>query len=234
MGRGYWKFDNSILLDNSYIELIKKVICDFQINNPKGHVSLHTLWESLKCVIWGETIKCCSIKKKQRNKLQLFLESKISAVESRLHNCDPIDRNDILSSINTARNNLDQLMENNTKGASVRSRARWIEFGEKNSKYFFGLKKRHNDKKSIRLLRNSQGVLISQQENVSNELVDFYKFLYSEDQHLTENECFEFLQKFSPPTISATEKQNCDRPITKNECFKAISQLSNNKSPRSG
>ena len=123
------------------------------------------------------------------------------------------------------------MLERNTKGASVRSRARWIEFGEKNSKYFFGLEKRQNDKKSIRLLRNSQGVLISQQKKVSNELVDFYKSLFSEDQHLTENECFEFLQKFSPPTVSAAEKQHCDRRITENECFKAISQLSNNKFP---
>ena len=151
---------------------LQECIGNFQIHNPKGHVSPHTLWESLKCVIRGETIKYCAIKKKQRNKLQLLLESKISTLESRLHNYDPIDRNDILSSINTARNDLDQLLENNTKGASVRSRARWIEFGKKNSKYFFGLEKRHNDKKSIRLLQNSQGVLISYQENVSNELVD--------------------------------------------------------------
>ena len=73
---------------------------------------------------------------------------------------------------------------------------------------FFGLERRHSDNKFIGLLRNSQDVLISQHENVSNELVDFYKSLYSEDQHLTENERFDFLQKVSPPTISATEKQN--------------------------
>ena len=152
-GRGYWKFNYSLLLDNIYIELIKKVICDFQINNPTGHVSPHTLWELLTCIIKGETIKYCAIEKKQRNKLQLLLESKISTLESCWHNCDPIDRNDIFSSINTAQNDLNYLLENNTKGASARSRARWIEFG-KNSKYFFGLEKRHNDKKFIRLLRN--------------------------------------------------------------------------------
>ena len=110
---------------------LKKVICDFQINNPKELVPTHTLWKSLKCVIKGETIKYCIIKKKQRNKLQLLLQSKISTLEFRLHNCDPMNRNGILSSINTAQNDLNQLLKNNTKDVSARSRARSMELEKK-------------------------------------------------------------------------------------------------------
>ena len=49
-------------------------IREFRINNPKSHVSPHTLWESLKCVIQGETIKYCAEKKKFNFKLE-YLQS---------------------------------------------------------------------------------------------------------------------------------------------------------------
>ena len=63
-GRGYWKLNSDILLDNDYTASIKKVINDFLLINPEGHVSPHILWESLKCVVRGETIKCCAVKKR--------------------------------------------------------------------------------------------------------------------------------------------------------------------------
>ena len=54
---------------------------------------------------------------------RLSLEAKLALLESRLINCDPADKNAVLSSVNT----LDKLIENNTKGAAIRSRARWTE-----------------------------------------------------------------------------------------------------------
>ena len=52
-----WKINTDILNDNKYVIFSQKIIREFRINNPKGHISPHTLWESLKCVIWAETIK---------------------------------------------------------------------------------------------------------------------------------------------------------------------------------
>ena len=63
-GQEYWKNNNDILNDKYMLSLFKKIIRKLRINNPKGHVSPYTLWESLKCVIRGETIKYCAEKKK--------------------------------------------------------------------------------------------------------------------------------------------------------------------------
>ena len=155
-GRGYWKFNNDILNDGQFIAQIKNVIHDFKINNPKGHVSPHIMWECLKCIVRGETIKYCSWRKQNFKKQQSLLEAKLNAMELRLNNCDPTQRDTILSSINNAKNDLDKLIETNAKGAAIRSRACWIEFGEKNSKYFLSLEKWRNDKKSIKSLRNAR------------------------------------------------------------------------------
>ena len=130
-GRGYWKLNSDILLNNDYKANIKKVINDFLHTNPEGHVSPHILWESLKCVVTGETIKCCALKKKRLIQQRLSREAKLAIMKSRLINCDPADKNAVLSSINTTKNDLDKLIENSAKGAAVRSRARWTEYGDK-------------------------------------------------------------------------------------------------------
>ena len=43
LGQGYWEINNDILNDNKYVIFIQKIIREFRINNPKGHVSPHTL-----------------------------------------------------------------------------------------------------------------------------------------------------------------------------------------------
>ena len=82
-GRGYWKLNSDILLDNDHTANIKKVINDFLLTNPEGHVSPHILWESLKCVVRGETIKYCALKKKKLVQQRLFLEAKLALMKSR-------------------------------------------------------------------------------------------------------------------------------------------------------
>ena len=230
-GNGYWKINSSILLDENYTALIKRVINDFLVTNTRERMSPHTLWETLKCVIRGETIKFCVLLKKKRNRRQVLLESKLDTIESQLNTCSNSEKDNLLTSMNNSRNDLDQLVRVKASGAAIRSRARWMEYGEKNSKYFLGLEKWHNDKKSIKSLRNSQGTLLNDQQLILQELVNFYESLYFDDQQLTETECCNFIKKLPFPNIDEDEKAECDKPITESECFKAIFQLANNKSP---
>ena len=46
--------------------MIKRVINDFLITNTREYTSPHILWESLKCVIRGKTIKFCALRKKNK------------------------------------------------------------------------------------------------------------------------------------------------------------------------
>ena len=82
-------------------------------------------------------------------------------MESRLVNCTEKDRNNILCSVNNTQNELNNLIAQKAKGAAVRSRARWMEYGENNNKYFLGLEKRNREKK-INCLKNAQGILINE------------------------------------------------------------------------
>ena len=225
-GSGYWKINNSILNDNDYIKMIKRVINDFLITNTREYISPHILWETLKCVIRGETIKFCALRKKNQNRKQHLLESKLNTMELLLNNCPTKEKDNLISWINNTRNELNQFIQNDAKGAAVRSRARWIEFGEKNSRYFLGLEKWHNDKKFIKSLKNEQEDLVNDQKLILEELVNFYEKLYFETETNNCKLANNFFLK-----INEKENMNCEKPITESECFKALSELSNNKSP---
>ena len=130
-----------------------KVINDFFLTNPEGHMSRHILWKSLKCVVKRETIKYCALKKKRLIHQRLSLEAKLTTMESFLINCDPADKNAVLSGINTTKNNRDKLIEDNAKGAAVRSSARRTEYREKIPSIFLTWKNEIEKKNQLKVLK---------------------------------------------------------------------------------
>ena len=147
-------------------------------------------------------------------------------MELLLNNCPTKEKDNLISRINNTRNELNQFIQHDSKGAAVKSRARWIEFGEKNSRYFLGLEKWHNDKKFIKSLKNTQQDLVNDQKLILEELVNFYEKLYFETET---NNCELANNLFSK--INEKKNMECEKSITESECFKAHSELSNNKSP---
>ena len=68
---------------------------------------------------------------------------------------------------------LHRIFGNLAKGAFIRSRAKWLEEGEKNSSYFFALEKRNN----VASL-NVNGVICSDPNNISKYITSFYSKLH--------------------------------------------------------
>ena len=62
-GRGYWKFNNNLLLDDEYISNTKIVIADYLLNNTATETNPHTRWEALKCFLRGHAINYSCRKK---------------------------------------------------------------------------------------------------------------------------------------------------------------------------
>ena len=60
---------------------------------------------------------------------------------------------------------------------------------EKNTKYFLGLEKRNRDKKSVKSLKNTQGILSKH----IKELNSFYESLYSDNEQYNEDQCYDFI-----------------------------------------
>ena len=65
------------------------------------------------------------------------------------------------------------------KGAQIRSRIKWVEEGEKNSKFFLGLEKSRQTRKVITALADKDGNIVKEQENILDLARSYYYKLYS-------------------------------------------------------
>ena len=72
---------------------------------------------------------------------------------------------------------MEHLYEKKVEGIIIRSRARWHEHGEKNSKYFLNLEKRNHVRKHIRKLR-LDGVISTDPFEILDAERAFYENLY--------------------------------------------------------
>lgn len=79
--------------------------------------------------------------------------------------------------LNNLQPQLDNIYMEKAKGASIHSRACWIEEEEKHSSYFFSLEKQRQAKKKIQKL-HLNGVSIENQNQVNEEIRIFYSNLY--------------------------------------------------------
>ena len=85
------------------------------------------LWEVIKNQIRGNTIQYSSIKKKAKNDKIKEIESTLYQLETQF-NVNP--NQNIKMLIDEKKQDLDKELEWKTKGAMIRSRARWSEEGE--------------------------------------------------------------------------------------------------------
>ena len=68
---------------------------------------------------------------------------------------NPSDAN-LMDNVKSVKLELKKISEHKTKGAIIRSRVRWYEYGERNNKYFTNLEKRAHDRKHIVKLKTGE------------------------------------------------------------------------------
>ena len=83
-GKGYFKLNNSLLLETEYQNTIRKGISDIVEINQGANPN--TLWEIIKGTIRNETIKYASIKKKKQNIQEQKIIADIDIIEIQIGN----------------------------------------------------------------------------------------------------------------------------------------------------
>ena len=99
------------------------------------------------------------------------------------------------------------IVADRTAGAMVRSRALWVEAGEKNTRYFLRLENRHAVKKAISRLVNDQNQTITDQKEILNEISDFYRNLYMQPLRKFDKQAMiDELKKIDLPLVDGAQK----------------------------
>jgi hypothetical protein len=102
----------------------------------------------------------------------------------------------------------------------------WVEYGEKNSKFFLNLEKRNYNMKCItKLLEGENGTEINNPDDILKYEQMFYKKLYSESSEDIENETeFELFRDENLPKINEESKESCESDITIKEIGIALKE----------
>ena len=151
-GPGYFKLNNSLLLQTDYQHIIKHSINETVLNNKDSNPN--TLWEIIKGNIRNETIKFASHKKKtditNENNLNLEIEKIEHKINSATNN-ENID--ELKKQLDENKTQLNSIIDNKINGIIIRSKATMVEFNEKNSRYFSNLEKKRAESKVINQLK---------------------------------------------------------------------------------
>ena len=226
-GKGYWKFNTSLLKDKDYIKLVKRSITKTVENNKESNRSM--LWDIIKMNIRGETITFCSYKKRERQKHENELLQEIEILE----NEDETDEN--IEKLAILRASLEDYLKLKVEGAAIRARVEWVEEGEKNSKFFLNLEKHRSQNKTISQLKLANGDILTESSDILNEQYRFYNELYSlhieNEKHTAEAE--DIFLKNNVPQLTDEDIKHCEGAITYSECTRALKDMKNNKTPGS-
>ena len=175
-GRGYFKLNNSLLLENDYQIAIRKGILDTVEINKEANPN--TLWEIIKGSIRNETIKFSTIKKKKQNIEEQKYLTDINKIEIQIGNTLNSNMLETLTKeLNIKKKQLEEIIDSKINGMVIRSKSQYVEHNEKNTKYFSNMEKKQSDKKIIKTLKHD-GKTITKIKDIMDLQSNFYKNLY--------------------------------------------------------
>ena len=240
----FWKFNNSLLKDPTYVAAIKEVIKETKIqyadniqnehevdienilnSNIKFNINDQLFLETLLMNIRGKTISYSSFKKKQQDNKEEKLIKEIENLEKQ-------NTNENQNVLQEKKNELLEIRKKKIEGLFIRSRAKWIDQGEKVTKYFCNMEKRNFISKSMPNLIKENGLKTANDKEITEETKKFYEELYAYRPTININ-IHRQLNFNDIPKLNQEQKHSLEGPITIQEMLISLKNMKNNKSPGS-
>ena len=240
-GKGYWKFNNSLLNDIEYVNLINKkinnVILQYSLpvynrenitNIDRSELQFiiddQLFMETLLMEIRGETISFSSYKTKAKNQREKHIEKEISFLETNLNETNK----DRLSSLQSE---LENLRKEKLHGSFIRSRANWVDSGEKVTKYFCNLEKQNIASKTIPFIETEDGNHLFDQREILKEAKHYYETLYNESNNLIDVNLEDDLKNCTSNKLDEKQKKELEGLLQYNEVTHTLKNMKHDKSP---
>lgn len=218
----YWKFNADLLKKQNYCDTVKDLLSEIKYDVTIGNYCCR--WEYFKFKVRQISIQFGKERSKTIREHELKLIQDLD---------DYCKRTPMLESDKAAfislKSKLDDLSSRKAQGAFIRSRAKWIEEGERNTAYFCGLEKRRQERNLINSLMTNE-VECTDPKLISDEVFKFYKDLYSASNTEGNTHLLDSIKHNIPP-INPDFKDMCDSDIELFELEAAVKQLSLRKSP---
>ena len=235
----FWKLNASLLRDKKYLSEINDIIDEVIFEHaalpysreklleiPKDEIEFtiaeDLLLDYLLMKVRSQTISYASMKKKKDNEKEKLLETEIDSLERTTKKNE--DDNKLLEE---KKEELKNIREKRIEGVLLRSKARWVEEGEKVSRYFCGLEKRHYVSKTMTKIVD-KGKNITESKCILERVKLFYETLY-ENKEVEDCEISSLVRDL--PKLNELESNNLEGDITYKEVCFALKNMKNFKSP---
>jgi Endonuclease/Exonuclease/phosphatase family./Reverse transcriptase (RNA-dependent DNA polymerase). len=228
-GHGFWKLNARLLKNKNWQEKLTAAIRTFKEDLTNKGSSIQG--EELKQKIMIFSCKCGKELQKQYRRERKWIELCIQHYENLL----------IVSQDEASIRQAKEMCENYHKqlkdfyeiqciGAGIRGRIKWIEDGEKPTKYFFKFEiiSRANSI-IVRLKDPETSQIFEVMGELANHIVQFYERLYKKTD--SNKEAIKQFLKASKRRLTKQSKNMCDAPLTVYEIIQAIQHLRLNTSP---
>ena len=120
------------------------------------------------------------------------------------------------------------------KKAMLWSGIRWMEEGEKPSRYFLNLCASKAAKSQINVLCSADNNVITDNKVILAHCKTYFENIYETkrtDRDRNSEQVLDFISSLNPPRLTDIDKLSCEGQITNSECKKALVGMMNNKCP---
>ena len=230
-GQGFWKLNTSFLNDIEYVNRIKLITNQTKAEYVQDDtVNPNLLWKMVKMKVREESLKYGTSKKKKLTKTEEDIEQAIKCLSEFKGN--ETQRQKVWSELETKKRELQAIIEYRTKGTILRSKSQWYNEGEKNTKYFLNLEKRHCNQRITTQLKVNDNDLICTDKEILKECESFDQNLFS-SKVATDNQdgAFFFPQQEDRTVLNSDEQSFCEGELSIKECLEALKSMVPDKSP---
>ena len=179
-------------------------------------------WEILKNRVKKSTIEYSKNRTSEQKIIISQLSEKVNEYEAQLPLTEEITRLWV-----DTKAELEERLLGRAQGIMFRSKVKWYEEGEKNTKYFYALEKAKYNAKTCYKLITDNGE-ITESEGILKEQHKFYTELYQEDKEVNFN-----MSNIYGIHVPDGIKQEQDIQLTIEDLGKATLMMQNNKTPGS-
>ena len=227
-GKGLWKMNCKYLKDELFLEFIRDTIREAKIQSVRIENKM-LKWDFIKCMIRSKILEYSISKKREERQTEENLLLRLNVLEEEF---DKNPNSNKYEEYTLLKHELDFIHNVKAKGSIIRSRCRWAEDNEKNTKYFLNLEKHNYNTKYIKSLLVENKIIDLPEEILKCES-KFYQNLYAKNDISSTDEINQYLSNIITPKLCNNTKQLCEAQITIDEYTKALKGLSNNKTPGS-
>ena len=230
-GRGLWKFNNSLLNNEHYVNKIRTTY--FQTCSYYSELTDKRLfWEMLKMEIRTATISFSKNLAKSTNCREMEITRRLQMLDEFIYNnFHSPDIDQALNEFDDLKTELQTIYTRKGNAAIFRSKCRWVENGERPTKYFFNLERINFNKKTISELRMEDETIIKNETQVFDAIENYFNDLYTSACSARQEEYDGFIQELRLAKLSDEERDELEGPLTYDECKQILETFQNDKSP---